>query len=207
MRALIMVDVQNDFCPGGSLAVENGDRIIPFINRLSNSGKFDIVVATQDWHPKHHISFASSHHVEPFTKVGEEIVWPDHCVQGTPGAELRPSLDQKPINVIIRKGMDLGVDSYSGFADQNGKLTGMKKLLDGVDEIVIVGIATDVCVKATATDAITAWYDRDVKVTLIKEAMAGVTEEGTEDAIYWMENHGIKVITMKEAVEKWGIND
>jgi len=198
MKALIIVDVQNDFCPGGSLAVENGDRIISNINKFSTLGKFDLVVATQDWHPENHISFASSHLVEDFSQVGEKIVWPVHCKQGTRGAELRPSLNQNPINMILRKGMNLAADSYSAFADDDGVETGLRKCLDGVDEIYIVGIATDVCVKATALDAVTAWRDKAPKVYVIKDACAGVTAEGEEDAIKFMSEHRIKIITTDE---------
>lgn len=206
-RALIILDCQNDFCPGGSLEVKDGDHIIPYINKLSNSGLFNIVVATQDWHPENHISFASSHGVEEFTMVESEIVWPNHCEQGKVGSNLRSSLDQNPINVIIRKGMSIDHDSYSGFADNNGKLTGMNKILDGVTEVVIVGLATDYCIKATVLDALTAWADkREVKVSIIQEAMAGVNPETTNLAIEEMTKAGAELFTIKDFYKKYKLS-
>jgi nicotinamidase/pyrazinamidase len=197
MKALIISNVQNDFCPGGSLAVGDGDRIIPKINKLTGSGKFDLVVATQDWHPQNHISFAKSHMVDPFTQVGEKTVWPDHCVQGSKGAELRPSLNQNHINMILRKGVGLSIDSYSAFADDDGEETGLRKYLDGVDEIYIVGIAT----KATALDAVTAWRDNSPNVYVVRDACAGITPEDEDEAISFMSEHGIMIVSTDEVLE------
>ncbi len=203
MKVLLIIDCQNDFCPGGSLAVENGDRIIPIINKLSNSGQFDKIIATQDWHPENHISFASSHKVEPFTMVGKEMVWPEHCKQSTKGAELRPSLDQSPIKFIIRKGMRLGVDSYSAFLenDKNTK-TGLCNIICEKDvkpedvDIYIVGIATDVCVLNTALDArVLNWEGR---VFVVEDACAAVTPEGGVEAIERMRSEGIIIINSEE---------
>ena len=202
MKALIIVDVQNDFCPGGSLATENGDRIIKNINKLSTSREFDTIVATQDWHPKYHISFASSHEVDPFTTIGEKMVWPDHCIQGTLGAELRPSLNTENVNLILRKGMSLSADSYSAFADDDGKLTGLKKYLDGVDEIYIVGIATEVCVKATALDAVTAWQENSPSVFVVEDACSPVSGSGEEEALQFMSEHGIKITQTNKIVKE-----
>jgi nicotinamidase/pyrazinamidase len=161
MRALIIVDVQNDFLPGGTLAVPNGDQVIPVINDLSRD--FDIVVTTQDWHPANHCSFAASH---PGKNIGdrilidgqEQILWPVHCVQNTYGAELAAGLYPKVITggVHISKGTDERVDSYSGFFEnQRKRATGLKELLrqHGADDLTIVGLATDYCVKATVLDA------------------------------------------------------
>ena len=160
MNALIIVDVQNDFLPGGALAVNEGDTIIPVINKLQN--KFDLVVATQDWHPENHKSFASSHEGK---KVFEEIdldgspqvLWPNHCVQATPGAAFYSALDQKNIEAIFRKGMEKEIDSYSGFFD-NGKkkATGMGDYLKGhgVSSIFVCGLAADYCVYFTALDGL-----------------------------------------------------
>lgn len=194
MNVLIIVDVQNSFCPGGSLAVENGDRIIPTINKLSTSGKFDMVVATQDWHPEGHMSFASRYGAEPFTENEEagQVVWPDHCVQGTKGADLRPSLDAKPIQFIIRKGMNKDMDSYSAFLENDKKTkTGFSRLVPEGSNVYVVGIATDVCVLNTALDAVEFGY----KVKVVKDAVAGVTDQDAEVALGDMEEKGVEVIT------------
>jgi nicotinamidase/pyrazinamidase len=159
MKALIIVDIQNDFLPGGALAVPEGDQVIPAINMLSS--QFDLVFTTQDWHPENHCSFAASH---PNAKVGdrvlidgdEQVLWPVHCVQDTPGAQLALGLAPKVITATIHKGADPKVDSYSGFFDnQRKRETGLQQLLrqHGADELTIVGLATDYCVKATVLDA------------------------------------------------------
>lgn len=159
MRALILVDIQNDFLPGGALAVPDGDAAIPVANDLMP--RFDLVVATQDWHPRRHGSFASQH---PGHKAGDvielnglqQILWPDHCVQGTPGAEFPDTLNTGGIRRIFKKGIDPAIDSYSGFFD-NGhrRATGLGDYLkeQDVDEVYLVGLATDYCVKFTALDA------------------------------------------------------
>lgn len=159
MRALLLVDIQNDFMPGGSLAVNEGDAVVPVANRLSAS--FELVVATQDWHPSEHASFASNHRGK---RPGEEVdvdgirqvLWPAHCVQNTPGASFHSGLDVTPIQLVVHKGVDPRVDSYSTFFD-NARLrdTGLSaKLRDaGVTDIVLVGVATDYCVLYSALDA------------------------------------------------------
>lgn len=199
-KVLIIVDVQNDFCPGGSLAVEDGDRIIPNINKLSTSGLFDIVVATQDWHPRKHISFASRHNLAPFSSVtkpdfsGNVTVWPDHCVMGSIGAELRPSLNGNALDVIVRKGSQLDIDSYSAFIE-NDKVTAtpLLKMFDNVkDDIYVVGIATDVCVLYTATDARMIHHGN---IYVIKDACAGVTQERHIGALNIMLKQGINIVT------------
>lgn len=200
-KALIVVDCQNDFCPGGSLAVKDGDKIIPNINKLTGSGEFDIIIASKDWHPQNHISFAKSHGVDPFTQVGEKTVWPIHCVQGSVGAELRPSLDTHNINLIIHKGMDLNHDSYSAFADDNGKETGLRDILKGEYDMYVCGIATEVCVNATALDAFSAWGVDNPDVYVITDACAGITPEGEEDTLGDLVPKGIKIVTTKELIE------
>ncbi len=157
--ALIIVDVQNDFIPGGALPTRNGDEVVPVINRLQR--EFDLVVATQDWHPKNHGSFASNH---PGRKPGEvielgslpQVLWPDHCVQDSWGAEFHRDLHRKRVARIIRKGTDPAIDSYSGFFD-NGrrKATGLEEYLRGQDvtDVYVTGLATDYCVLWTARDA------------------------------------------------------
>lgn len=160
MNALLIADVQYDFLPGGALGVPEGNDIIPLINKLQQS--FPLVVATQDWHPAGHGSFASVHPgKKPFETIQlnglEQILWPDHCVQGSKGAELAGGLDQNHIEAIFRKGMDSGIDSYSGFFD-NGKKksTGLSDYLKGrgVEQVYVVGLAGDFCVAFTALDAI-----------------------------------------------------
>lgn len=160
MQALIVVDVQNDFCPGGSLAVNDGDQVVPFINHLR--GDFALVVFTQDWHPPQHKSFASNN---PGTQVGsvmdqggrKQVMWPDHCVQNTPGAQFHPALDRRPQDPIFHKGELMQVDSYSGFVDNDGEHeTGLRAFLEeqGVDAVALVGLATDYCVKFSVLDAL-----------------------------------------------------
>jgi nicotinamidase/pyrazinamidase len=176
MKALVIVDVQNDFCPGGALPVPEGDRVVDCINRIQPG--FDLVVATQDWHPADHGSFAANH---PGRRPGEQIelaglpqiLWPVHCVQGTPGAELHPGLDCPRIARVFRKGADPSVDSYSGFFD-NGRRssTGLDEYLkgQGVTDVYICGLATDYCVKATALDAVGLGF----KTYLVEDACRGV---------------------------------
>ncbi len=159
MKALILVDLQNDFCPGGALAVPEGDAVVPVANALQR--RFDLVVATQDWHPADHASFAASH---PGRAPGEvidldglaQVLWPVHCVQGTWGADFHPALDRTRIARVFRKGTDPRLDSYSGFFD-NGRrhATGLAEYLRdrGVNEVFVCGLATDYCVKFTALDA------------------------------------------------------
>jgi len=157
--ALLLVDIQHDFMPGGALAVPQGDEVVPVANRLQPC--FDLVVATQDWHPPGHGSFASQHPGrKPFDVIElnglEQILWPDHCVQGTRGAELVPELDQSRIARVFRKGTDPGIDSYSGFFDNGHKqATGLGDYLRdrGVNTVYLVGLAEDVCVMYTALDA------------------------------------------------------
>ena len=158
--ALILVDIQNDFCPGGALAVPDGDAVIATANAAMAG--YDLVVATQDWHPADHGSFANNHPGKKAFYVIElaglqQVLWPVHCVQGTPGAEFHPGLDLSRVTKIFRKGSDASVDSYSGFFD-NGRRhsTGLGEWLQaqGVDAVTICGLATEYCVKATALDAV-----------------------------------------------------
>ena len=160
MRCLIIVDLQYDFLPGGALPVSGGDTLIPVITQLQ--GNYELVVATQDWHPGNHKSFASRHEgKKPFDviewKGGSQTLWPDHCVQGTHGAAIHEGIDQHRIEAIFRKGLDPEIDSYSGFFD-NGHLrsTGMGDYLKGrgVDEVHVCGLAADFCVYFTALDAL-----------------------------------------------------
>jgi nicotinamidase/pyrazinamidase len=197
-RALIIVDLQNDFVPGGALAVTGGDEIIPVINQLQRH--FDLVVATQDWHPANHGSFALNHaggQTFDLATLGglPQVLWPSHCVQGTHGAELVPSLDATRINKVIHKGTDPESDSYSGFFD-NGhrKPTGLGDYLHGqnVSDVYIVGLATDYCVKFTALDARQLGYPTH----LIEDACRGVDlmPGDVERALAEMRAAGVQVV-------------
>ncbi len=174
--ALIIVDIQNDFCPGGALAVPGGDRVVEVVNGLS--GKFEVVVATQDWHPPGHGSFASSHpgkDVYDTVELGgvEQMLWPDHCVQGTHGAEFHPGLDSRRISAVIRKGMDPGVDSYSAFRDNARQaVTGLDGYLRGlgVTGITIAGLALDFCVYYSGLDGLENGYE----VTILLDGCRGI---------------------------------
>jgi len=202
MRALIIVDLQNDFVPGGALPVPGGDEVVPAANRLQE--KFELVVATQDWHPPDHGSFAVNH---PGKSPGdvielnglEQVLWPVHCVRETAGAAFVPGLDTDGIERVFRKGTDPGIDSYSGFFD-NGhrKDTGLGDYLRGrnVTEVYVLGLATDYCVRFTALDARMLGFDTflvedacrgvnlnpgDVEKAVAEMRAAGVTVVGSED--------------------------
>lgn len=167
-RALIVVDVQNDFCPDGALAVTDGDAVVPVINALLP--RFPLVVATQDWHPSGHASFASSHPGRQPLEVIQldgipQVLWPDHCVQGSWGADLHAGLEQRFFRAIIRKGTDPRVDSYSAFRDNHDEHpTGLAALLRelGVGHVVIVGLTTDYCAAASARDAIEVGFTAEI---------------------------------------------
>jgi len=198
MKALILVDLQNDFCSGGALPVKGGDQVIPVANELQK--KFDLIVATQDWHPKDHGSFALNHSgKKPGDKIDllgiEQILWPNHCVQGSKGAELHPRLEKSKIARVIRKGTDATIDSYSTFFD-NGhrKSTGLETYLKnkGVDEVTLAGLATDYCVKYSALDAVKLGF----KTSVILDACRGIDlKAGDIDrAVEEMKAAGVKVL-------------
>ena len=176
MKALLIIDIQNDFLPGGALAVPEGDQIIPLVNELMP--EYDLVVATQDWHPEEHGSFATNHaNVQAFDQIElnglPQTLWPAHCVNGTDGARFAETLNIDFIDTIIQKGTDPGIDSYSGFYD-NGhrKGTGLTQYLrkNEVTEVHLVGLTTDYCVKFTALDALKEGF----KAVLIQDACRGV---------------------------------
>lgn len=197
MNTLILVDVQNDFLPGGALAVPDGDAVIPVANRLQPY--FDLVIATQDWHPPHHGSFAANH---PGAKPGDvirlegldQILWPVHCVQDTFGAQLAAGLNGDRIAQVIRKGTDPAIDSYSGFFDNaRRKATGLADVLRvrGVDHVHILGLATDYCVKSTALDA----RSLGLEATLLIDGCRGVNLHpgDVERSIDQMRQAGVRV--------------
>jgi nicotinamidase/pyrazinamidase len=182
-RVLILVDIQNDFCPGGSLAVREGDQIVPVVNELQPH--FDLIVATKDWHPAGHASFAA--------------LWPPHCVQGTNGAEFVSALDTGRIARTFLKGTDMEVDSYSGFFDnEHLRATGLGDYLtaQGVTNVVIAGLATDYCVKFTALDALALGFH----TTVVKDACRGVEVNpgDTENALREMAAAGAEIVESRE---------
>ncbi len=197
--ALICVDLQNDFYEDGALPVPGASKINPPINKLLKKDDFKTIVASQDWHPKKHASFASNHNKEPFTPYkGDleglgELLWPDHCIQGTEGADFHQDIDTDNFDLIIRKGQDPEVDSYSAFRDNDGTDLGLAAYLKGLDikKIVLVGLALDVCVFYTALDGIKAGFN----VELILEASKGVNaeENDVENAIAKMKEEAVKV--------------
>src|SRR5271166_6324813 len=182
---LLAIDLQTDFMPGGALAVDEGDSVVPFVNALMN--RFAHVVVTQDWHPRGHASFASTHGAEPFaTKrlhYGDQTLWPDHCVQGTAGAALHPGLETDTAFLILRKGMEPGVDSYSAFVEADGRTTtGLAALLSArrVKRVFCCGLATDFCVAHSALDARAAGFD----VFVVEDACRAIDADGSLDAAW-----------------------
>jgi nicotinamidase/pyrazinamidase len=197
MNALILVDLQNDFLPGGSLAVTEGDPIVPVVNRLQP--RFELIVATQDWHPANHGSFAANHPGKAPGAMIElrglpQILWPAHCVQGTPGASFAPGLRPAGWARIFPKGTDPGVDSYSGFFDNGHRqATGLGEYLraQGVTDVYLAGLATDYCVKFTALDAVKLGF----RTHLIVDACRGVNlQAGDIDrAVEEMRAAGVRI--------------
>jgi nicotinamidase/pyrazinamidase len=178
---LVIVDVQNDFCSGGALAVPRGDEIVPAVNRLA--AQFGHVVLTQDWHPRGHASFASSHPgKQPFESIevfyGQQILWPDHCVQGTQGAAFHPGLEAPHAELVIRKGFRSAIDSYSAFRENDHRtLTGLAGYLKerGFERITLCGLATDFCVLFSAIDGREAGFE----VSVIADACRGIDIDGS----------------------------
>ncbi|KIN75396.1 Pyrazinamidase/nicotinamidase [Sulfitobacter noctilucae] len=174
MQALIVIDVQNDFCPGGALAVAEGDAIVPGINALMND--FDAVILTQDWHPAGHSSFASSHSGKaPMEMIdmpyGPQVLWPDHCIQGSTGAAFHPDLAQDRADLIIRKGYNPAIDSYSAFFENDHQTpTGLEGYLRtrGITQVTLVGLALDFCVNYSAVDAAKLGFDVTVRQDLCR---------------------------------------
>lgn len=202
LTALIVVDVQPDFLPGGSLAVDEGDRILEGVADLMESAAFPVKVATQDWHPAGHASFASSHAGrEPMDSMElhghEQVLWPDHCVQGTDGAELRAGLPWDHIDAVIRKGTDPLVDSYSGFRNNWGPggdrpPTGLAGYLRerGVGDVVVCGLARDYCVRWTAEDSVSAGF----RTTVVWDLTRSVDPSGDEALRLDLEAGGVRVV-------------
>ena len=198
MKALILVDLQNDFLPGGALAVPHGDAVIPVANRLQTV--FPLAVATQDWHPPNHGSFAANHPGrKPYDQIDlhglPQTLWPVHCVQGTHGAELAPELNRDRIAHVFQKGTDPAIDSYSGFFD-NGhrKSTGLGEWLKSrkINQVFVCGLATDYCVRFTALDAVQSGFETH----FIEDASRGVNlrPDDVPNAIAEMTQAGVTVV-------------
>ena len=181
MEALLVVDVQNDFCTDGALAVPGGEAVVPGINRLWDG--YACKVLTQDWHPPGHASFASSHEgKQPFDTgrldYGEQVLWPDHCVQGTPGAAFHPELRTDGADLVLRKGFRPGIDSYSAFFENDRSTpTGLAGYLRerGVERVVLTGLATDFCVGFSALDALAAGFE----TVVLEDLCRGIDMEGS----------------------------
>ena len=181
MEALLVVDVQNDFCTGGALAVPGGEAVVPGINRLWD--RYACKVLTQDWHPPGHASFASSHAGKRAfdtgrLSYGEQVLWPDHCVQGTPGAAFHAELRTDGADLILRKGFRPGIDSYSAFFENDRRTpTGLAGYLRerGVERVVLTGLATDFCVGFSALDALASGFD----TVMLDDLCRGIDMEGS----------------------------
>lgn len=199
MNALLLVDLQNDFCPGGALTVPEGDHVVPIANRLAEA--FDLVLATQDWHPADHGSFAANH---PNKRPGEvielagleQILWPAHCVQNTQGAAFHPDLNLEPVARVFHKGIDPNVDSYSAFFDNaHRRATGLGDYLreQDVRRVYICGLATDYCVAFTASDAVKLGFETYV----VQDACRGIdlNPGDVERAIDNMQAHNVQITT------------
>ena len=198
--ALIVIDVQNDFCPGGALAVPEGDAVVPVINRLQQ--RFGTVVLTQDWHPADHRSFASNHGAEPFGTVempyGTQVLWPDHCVQGTEGAALHPGLATDRAALLVRKGFRAEIDSYSAFFENDRTtVTGLAGYLleRGIGAVTLAGLATDFCVGSSALDAVRLGFD----VRVVEDACRAIDLQGSlERMMAEMRGAGVAIVRSGE---------
>lgn len=197
-NSLIITDIQNDFCPAGALAINEGDQVIPIINRISR--KFYKVVATQDWHPPDHLSFASNHPGKNEYDVIDldgiqQVLWPDHCIQSSKGAEFHPALDTQPVHLIIRKGVHRRIDSYSTFLENDKKTpTGLEGYFKGlgIKQVFLTGLATDYCVFYSAMDAREIGFD----VFIILDACRGVNvpENNVAEALNVLKKNGVHII-------------
>lgn len=206
-KALLIVDVQNDFCEGGALEVKNANKIISIINKLIKSDYFDFIVATKDWHPRNHKSFASNHKNKNIYDVIKlngipQVLWSNHCIQRTKGSRFHKDLEIDRKFKVITKGKNPEVDSYSGFYDNDHKSsTGLTHYLtkQKITEVYVVGLATDYCVKFTALDSVKEGF----KTYLFKDAVKGVNinKEDSKKAIDEMREAGVKIITSKKVLK------
>ncbi len=201
--ALLIIDLQNDFCPGGALAVPEGDEIVPTVNRLAE--RFDHVLQTQDWHPAGHRSFASAHDGKaPMDSIrmdyGEQILWPDHCIQGTEGAAFHPDLDTTRTELILRKGFRPEIDSYSAFYENDHETpTGLTSYLRerGIEALYLCGLAADFCVRWSAVDGRKEGFG----VFVIEDATRGIDQDGSlAEAWKAMNGAGVQAISAEAAL-------
>ncbi|MDD1498666.1 bifunctional nicotinamidase/pyrazinamidase [Agrobacterium sp. CNPSo 3708] len=207
MKALLLIDIQNGFCPVGNLPVADGDKIVPIANALIENGGYDLIVASQDWHPANHGSFASQHPGKQPFEMGElsgkpQVMWPDHCVQETPDADFHPDLNTQAFDHVQQKGENPAVDSYSAFRDNDqSATTGLADYLNrqGVTVLDICGLATDYCVSFSALDARDMLPD--VKVRFIEDASRGIDPEGIKAAIAAMRAKGIAVVNSSDILK------
>ncbi len=205
MNALILVDIQNDFVPGGALAVREGDQVVPVANRLMP--QFDLVVATKDWHPVDHLSFAGQHTGKGVGEVIDldglpQVLWPDHCIEGTAGAEFVSGLNLAGIDCIFEKGTNRTVDSYSGFFDNGHRqATGLDECLQQrrIAEVFVMGLATDYCVKFTAMDAVELGF----RTHLILDGCRGVdlSPGDVDRAVEELQNAGVHITESSQVNE------
>lgn len=200
MKTLVIIDVQNDFMPGGALAVPDGDKIVSLINKLQE--KFDLVIATQDWHPEKHASFATTHeNAKEFEVINldgiQQVLWPEHCIRNTSGAEFHPDLKTGKIESIFRKGTDISIDSYSGFYDNaHLKSTGLSGYLKEkkAKELYFVGLAAEYCVKFSILDAL----DEGFSATLIEDGTRALSDDAFKKAKQDILQKGGKIIDSSE---------
>lgn len=201
-NALLIVDVQNDFCPGGALAIPKGDKVVPVINQLQPL--FDTIIASQDWHPSRHVSFAVNHSGKAAFDVIDingipQILWPPHCIAGSKGADFHPDLETRRFQLILRKGMQAGLDSYSAFLENDKKThTGLDGYLRSLNirKITLCGLATDYCVFHSALDAVSFGFETEVVIDACRGA--DVPKDNVKQAIHVMKRSEVKIISSEE---------
>ncbi|KAL0480726.1 hypothetical protein AKO1_007023 [Acrasis kona] len=206
-KALLIIDVQKDFCKSGSLEVPNADEVVPIFNNLRSSVKWDSVMLTADWHPEKHVSFASTHEVKEFTEIvlpngSKQMMWPDHCVQRTDGAKFHSDLVVKKSDVIVHKGTNLNVDSYSGFFDNDGESQtelNFKLQERGIKSVYIGGLALNVCVTYTCLDAVKLGF----KTHLILDASRGLGDAQNKAAIKKLKAAGVIIINSRDIIRSF----
>ncbi|KAK5581883.1 hypothetical protein RB653_003463 [Dictyostelium firmibasis] len=206
MSCLLIIDVQNDFMKDGSLEVENANDILEPINNIRNNCSFDLIALSKDWHPENHISFASTHNKQPFidsiiTKSNHsQLLFPDHCIQNTKGSEINKDLIIKDNDIIINKGMDIEVDSYSAFYDndKNSK-TELEEILKkhSINKVYVCGLATDFCVLASCLDSVNCGF----KTYFIQDCSKGVSKNGVDQSLQQMKNKGIIFINSSDLIQ------
>ena len=202
-HALLIIDVQNDFCPGGALAVPEGDAVVPLINAMQKN--FDAVVLTQDWHPADHTSFAANHDgAEPYQVIempyGPQVLWPVHCVQGTPGAAFHAGLETDRADLVIRKGFRASIDSYSAFFENDHRtVTGLTGYLRerGIGSVTLAGLALDFCVKFSAIDAVAQGF----RTTVVEDACRAIDlNDSRAAAMDEMRAAGVAIVQARDVL-------